>query len=605
MSSQPETFQVIPAVDILGTEAVRLLRGDYEEVTLREADPFALIERVAAAGAEIVHVVDLSAARAGGVRPELVARAVAAAAPARVQAAGGVRSTRDAAALVAAGAERVVVGTAAFSTSRLLDELVARAGREARRRDRRPRRHRRGRRLDAARPRSPSRMRSSAAAQAGASRLLCTAIERDGTLGGPSFDLLAEVCALSGLRVLAAGGIRSPDDLGRSRQSAARAPSSVGRSSKGSFPSPRSGRGATSRVARVIDALRVAPGSPPGSPRATRATTSASEARRPRSNSSTSSRPVCPTCRSGSTRRAPGASSSCSRGSTRPGRTASSAPCSPASTRSASAPTSFGVPTETELAHDYLWRIHAALPPRGTIGVFNRSHYEDVVAVRMHELAPEDVWRRRPAHIRAWEEMLVDEGTAIVKVFLNVSRDEQQRRFQERIDDPAKRWKFRMGDLEVRERFDEYVAAWEDVISETSTDRAPWHVVPADRNWVKSTAVATHRRGRARTPRPEAARAGARPRRTGDRVSPTCSHLDSIAVTELPRASARVRGVRQDRRPVGAPAHVPAVREGRLLRQLAEPPRNRALRGDGASADPLRRAVRGVEVVLRRPVSRV
>ena len=153
--------------------------------------------------------------------------------------------------------------------------------------------------------------------------------------------------------------------------------------------------------------------------------------------------------------------------------------------------TSFGVPTETELAHDYLWRIHAALPSRGTIGVFNRSHYEDVVAVRMHDLAPEDVWRRRPAHIRAWEEMLVDEGTAIVKVFLNVSRDEQQRRFQERIDDPTKRWKFRRGDLEVRERFDQYVAAWEDVISETSTDRAPWHVVPADRNWVKSTAVAT------------------------------------------------------------------------------------------------------------------
>jgi PPK2 family polyphosphate:nucleotide phosphotransferase len=152
---------------------------------------------------------------------------------------------------------------------------------------------------------------------------------------------------------------------------------------------------------------------------------------------------------------------------------------------------SFGVPTETELAHDYLWRIHAALPPRGTIGVFNRSHYEDVVAVRMQALAPEEVWRRRPAHIRAWEEMLSDEGTAIVKVFLNVSREEQRLRFQERIDDPAKRWKFRSGDLEVRERFGDYVAAWDDVISETSTNRAPWHVVPADRNWVKSTAVAT------------------------------------------------------------------------------------------------------------------
>ena len=151
---------------------------------------------------------------------------------------------------------------------------------------------------------------------------------------------------------------------------------------------------------------------------------------------------------------------------------------------------SFGVPSETELAHDYLWRIHAELPRRGTIGVFNRSHYEDVVAVRMHSLAPEEVWRRRPGHLREWERMLVDEGTTIVKVFLNVSRDEQRLRFQERLDDPAKRWKFRTGDLEVRERFDEYVAAWEEVIVETSTDWAPWHVVPADRNWVKSTAVA-------------------------------------------------------------------------------------------------------------------
>ncbi len=153
--------------------------------------------------------------------------------------------------------------------------------------------------------------------------------------------------------------------------------------------------------------------------------------------------------------------------------------------------TSFGVPTETERAHDYLWRVHAALPPRGTIGVFNRSHYEDVVAVRMHALAPEEVWRRRPTHIRDWERMLIDEGTAIVKVFLNVSREEQRRRFQQRLDDPAKRWKFRQGDLEVRERFDEYVAAWEEVIAETSTDWAPWHVVPADRNWVKSAAVAS------------------------------------------------------------------------------------------------------------------
>jgi PPK2 family polyphosphate:nucleotide phosphotransferase len=151
---------------------------------------------------------------------------------------------------------------------------------------------------------------------------------------------------------------------------------------------------------------------------------------------------------------------------------------------------SFKAPTSTELAHDYLWRVHAELPARGEIGIFNRSHYEDVVAVRMLELAPEKTWRRRPQHIVEWERMLVDEGMAIVKVFLNVSRDEQGRRLQERIDDPAKRWKFRRADLAVRERFDEYIAAYEDVIEQTSTGHAPWFVVPADRNWVKATAVA-------------------------------------------------------------------------------------------------------------------
>ena len=152
--------------------------------------------------------------------------------------------------------------------------------------------------------------------------------------------------------------------------------------------------------------------------------------------------------------------------------------------------TSFRAPTTTERAHDYLWRVHAALPPRGAIGIFNRSHYEDVVAVRMHGLASEEVWRRRPAHICEWERMLGDEGTTLVKVFLNVSKEEQRRRFQERVDDPEKRWKFRKDDLEVRRRFDEYVSAWDEVIEQTSTEWAPWHVVPADRNWVKSTAVA-------------------------------------------------------------------------------------------------------------------
>jgi PPK2 family polyphosphate:nucleotide phosphotransferase len=151
---------------------------------------------------------------------------------------------------------------------------------------------------------------------------------------------------------------------------------------------------------------------------------------------------------------------------------------------------SFRSPTTTELAHDYLWRVHAALPARGEIGIFNRSHYEDIVAVRMLGLAPEEVWRRRSGHIREWERMLVDEGTRLVKVFLDVSREEQRIRLQERIDDPEKRWKFERNDLKVRERFDEYRAAWDEAITETSTAWAPWHVVPADRNWVKALATA-------------------------------------------------------------------------------------------------------------------
>lgn len=152
--------------------------------------------------------------------------------------------------------------------------------------------------------------------------------------------------------------------------------------------------------------------------------------------------------------------------------------------------TSFKVPVGAEVQHDYLWRIHAALPARGEIGVFNRSHYEDIVAVRMHRIAPEEVWRRRYEHLRAFERMLVDEGTTVLKVFLNVSKEEQRKRFQERIDDPEKRWKFRRDDLNVRERYDEWVAAWDEAVSETSTPWAPWYVVPADRNWVKALVVA-------------------------------------------------------------------------------------------------------------------
>ena len=151
---------------------------------------------------------------------------------------------------------------------------------------------------------------------------------------------------------------------------------------------------------------------------------------------------------------------------------------------------SFKAPVGAELQHDYLWRIHAVLPPRGTIGVFNRSHYEDIVTVGVLGLAPAEVWKRRGGHIREFERMLADEGTAIVKVYLHVSKDEQRDRLQERIDDPGKRWKFQPGDLEVNERYDDYVAAYEAALTETSSDWAPWHVVPADRNWVKAYATA-------------------------------------------------------------------------------------------------------------------
>jgi PPK2 family polyphosphate:nucleotide phosphotransferase len=151
---------------------------------------------------------------------------------------------------------------------------------------------------------------------------------------------------------------------------------------------------------------------------------------------------------------------------------------------------SFRAPTATDLAHDYLWRVHAELPARGEIAIFNRSHYEDVITARMRQLAPEEVWRRRSGHIREWERMLTDEGTTIVKAYLHVSKDEQRKRLQERIDNPEKRWKFRTEDLEAHRRYEDYVAAYEETLTETSTAWAPWHVVPADRNWVKAAAVA-------------------------------------------------------------------------------------------------------------------
>jgi polyphosphate kinase 2 (PPK2 family) len=135
--------------------------------------------------------------------------------------------------------------------------------------------------------------------------------------------------------------------------------------------------------------------------------------------------------------------------------------------------------------------VHAQCPAHGELGVFNRSHYEDVVAVRVRGLVADRVWRQRYEHIRGFERMLVDEGTTVVKVFLHLSRDEQRQRLQERLDDPEKRWKFRLGDLDDRRLWDDYMTAYEDAIRETSTEWAPWYVVPADHNWVKALAVAT------------------------------------------------------------------------------------------------------------------
>jgi PPK2 family polyphosphate:nucleotide phosphotransferase len=150
---------------------------------------------------------------------------------------------------------------------------------------------------------------------------------------------------------------------------------------------------------------------------------------------------------------------------------------------------SFKAPTEEELAHDFLWRIHSQVPRHGEIGVFNRSHYEDVLVVRVHDLVPKAVWKERYSLIRHFERALIAGGTTVVKLYLHISEDEQAERLQARVDDETKHWKFRIGDLAERERWDDYRAAFEDAIAETSTADAPWYVVPADRKWYRNWAV--------------------------------------------------------------------------------------------------------------------
>ena len=151
----------------------------------------------------------------------------------------------------------------------------------------------------------------------------------------------------------------------------------------------------------------------------------------------------------------------------------------------------FKQPTHRELARDYLWRVHARVPKNGEIAIFNRSHYEDVLIVRVKDIVPEDVWSKRYAHINDFERLLADEGTTIVKVFLHISKDEQRERLQARLDDPTKHWKFNVADLAERRRWDDYQAAYEDMLERTSQAHAPWFVVPADRKWYRNLVVSS------------------------------------------------------------------------------------------------------------------
>lgn len=151
----------------------------------------------------------------------------------------------------------------------------------------------------------------------------------------------------------------------------------------------------------------------------------------------------------------------------------------------------FKAPTSTELSHDFLWRVHQHTPKDGHIQIFNRSHYEDVLVVRVHDIAPESVWRPRYAHIRNFEKLLYDEGTTVIKFMLHISKDEQKERLQERLDDSERHWKFDKGDLRDRELWDDYQEAYQEALSETSTDYAPWYVIPADRKWYRNFCVST------------------------------------------------------------------------------------------------------------------
>jgi len=151
----------------------------------------------------------------------------------------------------------------------------------------------------------------------------------------------------------------------------------------------------------------------------------------------------------------------------------------------------FKVPSSLELSHDYLWRIHAQTPKKGEIVIFNRSHYEDVLPVRVLNLMPEEVWSKRYHHINEFERLLVDEGTVILKFYLNIDLQEQAERFLDRLEEPDKHWKFNPGDLEDRKLWDSYMEAYEDLLNKTSTEWAPWYVIPSNKKWYRNLLAAT------------------------------------------------------------------------------------------------------------------
>ena len=150
---------------------------------------------------------------------------------------------------------------------------------------------------------------------------------------------------------------------------------------------------------------------------------------------------------------------------------------------------SFKKPSEEELDHDFLWRIHKSVPRKGNIGIFNRSHYEDVLVVRVHNLVPEEIWSRRYEQINEFEKILTENGTTIIKCYLHISKEEQRERLQQRLDIPEKRWKFNIGDLAERKLWNEYQKAYDAALEKCNTSHAPWYIIPSDRRWVRNLTV--------------------------------------------------------------------------------------------------------------------